>query len=523
MTSRPTTHDAQDTKPASPWPAPVERVQFFHGQPLNVDDLETSHGYHREQWRTHRRLFFGAGVHRQRGQTCLRVRRHPERALCLEVEPGYAFDSHGRELRLARTGQLDLSSYRSSKQSLRLAVVLESMETAVDFYEDEAMQGVAGYRRVREGCRLQVFEYQDASQTPEQGLLLALVSVSPARPELGQDAQIQSLDCSVLKVLAGSATSLDPAKSQPLVSAFQKAQELLRSQAQIPDAAQMRALLQSLEWRLVSQELTLTALLNAQKILAQRGRDWLSRLSMSTESLDRPRWQLLHSAIDQLSRHCHEGLAMQLDVWRHLIEAMKSCFDPDSKARESTLEFLAPSQGDFEEPEETIATLESLPASTSIPWSIEVEGQHFERIEEVKFTNEEVLKAHAVELTDTDSWSQEFRSYSYPDGTIRAAFGVHFKGGRLSFELSEVEPNKALLLVRRVHCPDKALTTRLTVQDQDAGSWTTGPSERAEQWVNGARVIDASLINGHPLKFGLHAEDQGQVELFGLWVFQARG
>jgi hypothetical protein len=113
-------HETITTEPATSHKGPcrdvpeLERLRYFHGQPLGALDLRTEQAYHLETARLHHRLLHGwgivcgLGVHVQDPPPCDPCDPNPD-ATVVVVEPGAAIDCHGNAIVVRRPRPVRLS------------------------------------------------------------------------------------------------------------------------------------------------------------------------------------------------------------------------------------------------------------------------------------------------------------------------------------------------------------------------------------------------------------------------------
>ena len=84
----------------------TQRLRYFFGQVIGVDDLEQEQLYHREKARRHNRLLHGWGI-----VSGLEVRAGTQGARKVTILPGYALDRQGEEIVVPRSVAVDLSGH----------------------------------------------------------------------------------------------------------------------------------------------------------------------------------------------------------------------------------------------------------------------------------------------------------------------------------------------------------------------------------------------------------------------------
>jgi|ERR1700736_6057669 hypothetical protein len=118
----------------------IDRPRFFDGQLLTAKDLQAEQDYQRERRWLHNRMLHGVGV-----VDGLDVAVDDGSGTAVVVSPGFALDSHGREILVECPARIDLGICTSDV----CFVTIEFTETPSD--PVPAPSGIVEFSRVKEG------------------------------------------------------------------------------------------------------------------------------------------------------------------------------------------------------------------------------------------------------------------------------------------------------------------------------------------------------------------------------------
>ena len=144
---------------------PLERVHYFAGQLLSIEDLQAEQDYFLARQRRHNQALHGTGI-----VFGLEVSATPSG---IAVSPGMAIDSGGNEIVVSAP---TLFSFPAQPEPVCLGVsYVERLTKPVPRLHDDPLDGTTAYSRVREGFELRYELYTSSGQ--------ASVLLARLRPE----------------------------------------------------------------------------------------------------------------------------------------------------------------------------------------------------------------------------------------------------------------------------------------------------------------------------------------------------
>lgn len=499
-----------------------KRVRFFDGQALHAEDFAASHQYFADKRAQDRRFLHGHGAIDIGAQTSFSVCVDPENKKMLILGPGYGLDKAGRDLRIAESKKLPLDQVWVESGEPRLVyLILRVTEVKDDLWVDPENPNCQGFRRVREDTTAHIV---GSCEAHEQGLEVARILLHSA-----------SQDASELSVTEINQEHLPRIRAARGMTEQQKT-ALTKT---IRSLTKQLGLLNSLGWSSVTDLRSTLLSLNITACSSGFDRsDWKSlgrvlslvfqdfqqdllRGETSDRSASHAFLHKLNGSLKDLGSgdpDHSDAIALLRDLSLELNKFLTSTDTEDLSDRPEP-----ETEQRFNELEETISAEEDLGDRAAIPETVMIQGQLYHLIDELVLLDSDSESEHQLQLKNSPDSETATKTYRYPDGRARSAQGRIFKSGTMEWSFLGLEGKGDVLVACRADVGDDACRALLQVGDRDATPWVTGKTEDGSRWRNGIKAVAAPPIEDGRLRCQLTPDQDSELRIFGLWLYQAQG
>ncbi|HOU52935.1 MAG TPA: hypothetical protein PLQ97_03305 [Myxococcota bacterium] len=502
-------------------PRAFKRLNFFRGFLTTEDDWNEGERYHIEKRSLHARALHAPGVVPQFLEG-LRVRQRGRGELNIEVSPGYAIDGQGRDLYLPETviRAVNPGDFRLPQT---VYVVLSYTEEPTDFVAYKENLQFKGHKRITEGVKVEVTAREPDIQAEvelariqlEKGVKAIKDAVDPNHPRPNE------IDLRYVP-WAGVAGSFLKSKDREDLA------QLLAHKIEIySHLAHVLKISPALD--VLHGAITLDMLLSAGLVDYRNVFSLLETLIQLQQALIREmekghpeicqsrefgvyKWNVSSVKLDR--RHSLELLVDILTTQRNAHEAMKALFAQDLVPRTPRVAAEAPSEKIWEDIKVR---------SEDFTEILSIEARDFRRVDLLDIYDEASEKAHHFLIMDEKDRYRSRQKLKYPDGKVVEDVGVHFEGGKCSFEIRGIEPNRDVILIMRMDYVRGDSESEVYVNGRKAPNLVVAGNDIKFRWRNWPYRIPAELATEPTLRIQIAPiKAERDFNLFKVWAYQAR-
>jgi len=498
-----------------------KRLNFFRGFLTTEEDWNDGERYHLQKRQLHNQVLHAPGIVPQYLDG-LRVRQRGRGDLNIEVSAGYAIDGQGRDLYLPEPviKAINPADFRVPQT---VYVVLSYTEEPTDFVAYKENLQFKGHKRISEGVKVEVTAREpDIAQEVELARILLDKGVKAVKdavdPTSPRPNEIDLRSAPQAGVAGSFLRSSERIGLADLLSSKVAVYSHLAHVTKVPVA------LDVLHATITLDMLLAAGLVDYRNIFALMGNLIALQRGMildierdhpdlsTTKEFGTYKWNVESVKLDR--RHSMELLVDILTTQRNATEALKSLFAQALRPRTKA-------KGAPEVPSELI--WEKLKVrSEDFTETLSVEGRDFKRVDILDIFDEDSEKKHHFAIADEKDRYRSRQRLKYPDGVMVEDVGVHYEGGNCTFEVSNIEPNRDVILVTRIDYVRGDYECEVHVNGRKAPGLSVPGNDMKFRWRNWPYVIPAELATEPVLRITLTPLKQDRdVNLFKVWAYQA--
>jgi hypothetical protein len=503
-------------------PQGFSRVNFFTGFQTTADDWNHVIKYDVDKHRLHNRLFHGPGVVPNVGGGLV-VSARGRSDMSVEVAPGYAVDGSGNDIFL---GEPEIKTINPGDFKLPQTVylVIKYIEELTDFVTYRANLEYKGHRRVAERVKVE-----------------AIIT----EPDIDREIELGRVHMTRgVKKLSDAKDPLNPGENEIDLR-------------YVPQAG------------VVGTRLPMTVMREMSEILAD-GRDIYGHAFHNLGILSAS--DVLHSCITldmmqrsgQLdTRNIYDLWSLIFDLQQNLVTDVEANQPQYSSKKEFAsykkhiellsgmyaegkfnLEFLTNIIGYQKKSNENLVIVFSAqvkakkaeaPAmvATDAIWEkikvksddftelLEVDGLKFKRVDMIELLSKQSEAGHKFMIVDARDKYRTRQKLKYPDGVIVEDSGIAYEGGHCEWDVSNVTPNKDLILIMRMDYVHGDWEAEMVVNGKKVGNWACTGEDRKFRWRNMPFKVPAEYVTDTFLHFKqVPVKGERDINMFKLWFYQ---
>jgi hypothetical protein len=501
-----------------------QRVSFFRGFFASEEDFNHLVNYDLEKHKLHNHLSHSPGVVlNHSGELKLTARQKGD--FSIEVAPGYAIDGEGNDIFLWETKVLtiDISKYQLP---LVVYIVLKYFDEPMDFITNKANPQYKGHRRVAERVKLEI------SPTPpdiSEGIELGRVRLEDElkdvkNPEKPDKPQTGELDTRFIPIAGTFGWFLTPEVKANLFTVFDrmklvfiylfKEHELKYSMDayQAAMTAEMVSVAGKIDFRNAFQLLKIIYPLE----------DEISNELENTPKLSQ------RKEVGEYKNNLMavKNITESIDITP---EDLNNLIIYQSKATGSLEKLLSTRVAKFrgeEVPEDwdglTLTSDELKIYDDELPLEVMVDNVRYKLVDTIEIMNDNSEKDHEFKFGGVQRELKQNVKASFPSGKSLVLRGRRLWGGFSQFKIKNLEPERDVLLIRRIDFQYGNIKTDVEVEGTKVGTSEITGNDRKFRWRNWPFIINGKFITKVDADVKLIALSAEREEtLYGFFFYQA--
>jgi hypothetical protein len=154
---------------------------------------------------------------------------------------------------------------------------------------------------------------------------------------------------------------------------------------------------------------------------------------------------------------------------------------------------------------------------------LEIDGIKLKRIDVIDVLNKRSEADHKFRIVDARDRYRTRQKLKYPDGVIVEDVGIAFEGGYAEFEISNVVPNKDLVMIQRMDYVHGEWEAEVHVNGKKVGAWLCQGGDRKFRWRNWPFKIPAEYVSDTFLTVKLvPVTADRDMNIFQMWFYQPK-
>ncbi len=508
---------ANDTKGYS-------RVNFFTGFQTTADDWNDVIRYDVEKHKLHNRLFHGPGVVPSVGGG-LKVSARGRADLSVEVSPGYAIDASGNDLHL---GEPEIKTINPGDFKLpqTVYVVLKYIEELTDFVSYRANLEYKGHRRVSERVKVETIitepDIRHEVEIARIHLTKDVRRITDAKDPL--NPRENEIDLRFVPIAGVVGSNLSPAVLRELADVIEASRSVyahMFHNMKILPAADVEHALITLD---MFRRLNLidarslfelwSVVFNLQTQLVEDVELNYPQFSSKKEFASFKKHVELLEGMYAEGKFTPEFMTNILGYQRKGTENLTSVFSAKVKAKRQ-------------------ADAPAAAAATDAVWDkiklksddftelLEIEGVKLKRVDVIDLLDKTSESGHKFRIVDARDKYRTRQKLKYPDGVIVEDVGIAFEGGYAEFEVSNVTPNKDLIMITRFDYVHGDWEQEVLINGKKVGTEVCTGEDRKFRWRNSPFKISAEYVTDTFLSVRkLPTTAERDINMFKIWFYQ---
>lgn len=499
-----------------------QRVNFFTGFQTTADDWNDVISYDVEKHRLHNRLYHSAGIVPNVAGG-LKVSARGRADLSVEVSSGYGIDGHGNDIFLPEP-EIKTLNPGDFKLPQTVYIVVKYIEELTDFVSYRANLEYKGHRRLSEHVKIEaIITEPDIEREVELArvqLTKGVKKITDAKDPLSPKAN--ELDLRFVPVAGIVGSRLSPVMLREMADVMDRGREVfghLFHNLRITPAADVLHALLTMEMMRVSNQLDTSNVFDLWALIygLQNGviadveanhPDFSSKKEFASF---KKHVELLESMHGE-GKMTPEFLANIIGYQRKSNENIGTAFAAKQKRKK------VQSTGK----QATEAVWEKIKVrSDDFGPSLTIEGVKFKQADFVDLLEKKSEKDHKFRIVDAKDKYRTRQKLKYPDGVIVEDAGIAFEGGYAEWEVSNVTPNKDVIMVMRTDYVKGGWEADVHVNKKKTGVWKCEGSDRKFRWRNWVYQIPAEHVTDTFLTLRVtHMNADRDINMFKMWFYQ---
>jgi len=499
-----------------------KRINFFTGFQTTADDWNDLVKYQVEKHKLHNRLMHGPGVV-PRVMGGLKVSARGRADMSVEVAPGYAVDGDGNEIYIAEPTikTIDPGDFKLPQT---VYVVAKYVEELTDFVSYRANLEYKGHRRIAEGFKVEAI-ITEPDITREIELCRVFMTKDVKRITDAKDPlepKPNEIDLRYVPVAGVVGSTMDPKALNELADILVNAKGVyshMYSKMRILSAGNVNGAMNNLDMLLrcnLVDERNLYELFSTvfgmQEELITDVEENYPQYSQKKEFASFKKHVELLQGMYQEGQFNQETLTNVMGYQKKSTENLQTIFggkvvkkkvEAASKAAdEEVLEKIKVKSDDFGE-------------------TMEIDGVKLRRADEINVLDKQSESAHKFRIVDSKDKYRTRQKLKYPDGVIVEDTGVAYEGGYAEWEISNITPNKDILMFIRMDYVKGDWEAEILANGKKTGTMVCSGDDRKFRWRNWPYRIPAEYVTDTFLTIRqAPVTAERDLNLYRVWFYQ---
>jgi hypothetical protein len=500
------------------------RVNFFTGFQAGADDFNELVRYDVEKHKLHNRLFHGPGV--LAGELGgLKVSARGRGDLSVEIASGHAMDGDGNDLYLAAAAlkTLDPADFKLPQT---VYIVLKYVEDLSDFVSYRGNLEYKGHRRIAEEVKVDAIitepdidrEVELARIAMTKGIKRITDAKDPANPGSNE------IDLRFVPKAGVVGSRLSPSVlhdlSEMLGDATQIYAHMFHS-LRILTASDVLHALQTVEMLRRMNFIDRQSLFELFGMIFDLQSSMISDVEANyPQYSSKKEFASFKKHVELLIGNYNEGVESDefvtniVGYQRKSNDNLQTLFGGKLKAKKK-IEAA---------PADTEAIFDKIKVrSEDFGAKLDIDGIKLKRIDIIDVLNKRSEADHKFRIVDARDRYRTRQKLKYPDGVIVEDVGIAFEGGYAEFEVSNVVPNKDLVMIKRMDYAHGEWEAEVHVNGKKVGSWVCSGGDRKFRWRNWPFKVPAEYVSDTFLTIKIvPVTADRDLNIFQMWFYQPK-
>lgn len=499
-----------------------KRINFFTGFQTTADDWNDLVKYHVEKHKLHNRLMHGPGVV-PNVLGGLKVSARGRADLSVEISPGYAIDGDGNEIYVPEPTikTIDPGDFKLPQT---VYLVVKYVEELTDFVSYRANLEYKGHRRIAEGFKVDAIITEPDIQREIEVCRIHMTKDVKRITDAKDPREVKSneIELNYVPQAGVVGSTMDPKALNELADVLMGAKNVyghMYSKMRILSAGNvnnaMNALDMLLRCNLVDErnlyELFSTVFVMQEEMISDVEENYPQFSSKKEFASFKKHVELLQGMYQEGSFN-QETLTNVMGYQKKSTENLQTIFG--GKAVKKKVEAAAKAAGD-----EVLDKIKL--KSDEFGDVIEIDGVKLKRVAMLDILDKRSEQDHKFRIVDAKDKYRTRQKLKYPDGVIVEDVGVAYEGGYAEWEISNVTPNKDVLMFMRMDYVHGDWEAEIQVNGKKTGSMVCSGEDRKFRWRNWPYKISAEYVSDTFLTIRqTPVTAERDINMFRVWFYQ---
>jgi len=499
-----------------------KRINFFTGFQTTADDWNDLVKYHVEKHKLHNRLMHGPGVV-PNILGGLKVAARGRADMSVEVSPGYAIDGDGNEIYVPEPTikTIDPGDFKLPQT---VYIVVKYVEELTDFVSYRANLEYKGHRRIAEGFKVEaIITEPDIRREIELCRIHMTKDVKRITDAKDPgDPKPNEIDLGFVPVAGVVGSTMDPKALNELADVLQGAKGVyshMYNKMRILSAGNVNGAMASLDMLLrcnLVDERNLydlfATVFTMQEELIQDVEENYPQYSSKKEFASFKKHVELLQGMYQEGGFNQETLTNVMGYQKKSTENLQTIFG--GKTVKKKVEAAARAAD-----EEVFEKLKL--KSDEFGDVIEIDGVKLKRVDILDILDKNSEQQHKFRIVDAKDKYRTRQKLKYPDGVIVEDVGVAYEGGYAEWEVSNITPNKDLIMLVRMDYVKGDWEAEIHVNGKKTGNMVCSGDDRKFRWRNWPYKVPAEFVTDTFLTVRqTPTTAERDLNLYKIWFYQ---
>ena len=501
-----------------------KRVNFFTGFQTTAEDWNDLVRYDVEKRKLHNRLFHAPGV--LVGELGgLKVSARGRGDLSVEVASGYAMDGEGNDLYLGEASlkTLDPADFKLPQT---VYIVLKYVEVLSDFVSYRANLEYKGHRRISEQVKIDVIITEpDILREVELGRIALTKGVKritdakdPANPGDNE------IDLRFVPKAGVAGSRLTPTVLNDLGEMLGDATQIyahMFHNLKILTASDVLHSLHTMEMLRRSNAIDRQSLFDLFGMVFELQGALIADVEANyPQYSSKKEFASFKKHVELLEGNYNEGVESDefvtniVGYQRKSNENLQTLFGGKLKTKKKVTKAPTDAEAIFDKIKVR---------SDDFGAKLDIDGIKLSRIDVIDVLNKRSEADHKFRIVDARDRYRTRQKLKYPDGVIIEDVGIAFEGGYAEFEVSNVVPNKDLVMIQRMDYVHGEWEAEFHVNGKKVGTWACAGGDRKFRWRNWPFKVPAEYVTDTFLTIKITPVTADRdLNIFQLWFYQPK-